>query len=777
MLRFGTFAAEIRDVLRVSMTNLQIVNLLYAAVFERGEAREVTKSAASKLINCSRLVDAIVQEAASAPGAEERVRTFFVETLIPQINSEAVGYLIDRIRKLILRSRRPGTTAVFRDILSYAKIETLDVFLTKSYLYALGVRNINDTSWLMSWDNEPEEDDGYVMPDYSDYVDRLEKRYSSLKTLLYCDNNKPFYSFYVCNNISVNIHHLIQMEDREALYRIHRIDNEVTDATPEKLRHFSKRLILTGSGGLGKSMMMRHLLLCAAKAYTSEKKLPVFIPLKDYDSDVGLFEHAHRCISNISDELSKQQFTEALEHGKVILLLDGLDEIRPEMTDKYAEELLTFVAQYPKNMFIMSSRPYDAFSNFPSFMVLRLHPFSQQQAIQLIDKLEFRPDEPQIKEKFKALLKETLFKTHQEFAENPLLLTIMLMTFEQFAEVPSKMYVFYREAYITLSQKHDASKGAYKRTLRTGMTAERFSDYFAEFCARTYRDSKFEMSAEEIKQYFDELKERKRGNDPEMTADDFIYDLRHNLCLLYHEGGKYYFSHRSFQEYFCALYFSKQKDRTLQGIGDFFEKREVTMHDDKTFGMLYDMIPEKVEEYIFEPKLRELFEACDNGDGYHTYLLLMHPWIMNMYQGYEDESTMATEWESFICEHIVRHHLPRRKNHKRKNFTLPVYEEFVEEEYQLMKHKKENMTIPLPKKRAQLSDRITEMYTPLDQTIYDLNIDVKRVFSDPEHYKDLIETFNDPEFPAYRYYIKLREYYEELKKKIAPKGDDLFDLF
>ena len=776
MLRFGTFAAEIRDVLRVAMTNQQVVNLLYAAVFAPGEAPEVTKNAASKLINCSRLVDAVVQTAA-VQEAEERVRFFFAETIIPQINSDAIEYLIHRLHKLIVRSRRPGTTAIFREILTYANVETLDVFLAKTYIYALGVRNINDSRRYMEWDNESVEDDGYVMPDYSEYIDRLEKRYSTLKTLLYCDSNKPFYSFYVCNHVSVNIHHLIQMEDREALYRIHHIDNAVDEATPEKLRHYSKRLILTGSGGLGKSMMMRHLLLSATKTYTSEKRLPVFIPLKDYDSGKSLFEHAYKCIRNICDGITEQQFAEALEHGRVILLLDGLDEIRPEMTDKYAEELLAFVEQFPRNMFIMSSRPYDAFSNFPSFMVLRLHPFSQQQAIQLIDKLEFRPDEPQIKEKFKTLLKNTLFKTHQEFAENPLLLTIMLMTFEQFAEVPSKMYVFYREAYITLSQKHDASKGAYKRTLRTGMTSERFADYFAEFCARTYRDSKFEMSAEEIAQYFNDLKERKRGNDPEMTADDFIYDLRHNLCLLYHEGGKYHFSHRSFQEYFCALYFSKQKDRTLSGIGDFFEKREVTMRDDKTFGMLYDMIPEKVEEYIFEPRLRELFDACDNGNGYETYLLLMHPWIANMYQGFEAESMLAADWASFICEHIVRHHLPKQKGRKRKTFTLPVYEEFVEEEYQLMKHKQDSMIMPLPKKRAIMSEHIKERFTPMDQTAYDLNIDVNRVFSDPDHYKDLIEAFNDSEFPTYRYYIKLRDYYEELKQKIAPKGDDLFDLF
>ena len=125
----------------------------------------------------------------------------------------------------------------------------------------------------------------------------------------------------------------------------------------------------------------------------------------------------------------------------------------------------------------------------------------------MIDNLDFRPDEPVIKEKFRAELQNTLFVTHREFTQNPLLLTIMLMTYEQFAEIPSKMHIFYREAYAALSQKHDASKGAYKRVLKTGLTADRFADYFAEFCARSYRDEKFEFTEVEFDKYFTSLNE------------------------------------------------------------------------------------------------------------------------------------------------------------------------------------------------------------------------------------------------------------------------------
>ncbi|MBS6373828.1 MAG: hypothetical protein KH431_04360 [Erysipelotrichaceae bacterium] len=128
--------------------------------------------------------------------------------------------------------------------------------------------------------------------------------------------------------------------------------------------------------------------------------------------------------------------------------------------------------------------------------------------------------------------------------------------------------------------------------MKTGLTADQFADYFAEFCARSYRDEKFEFTDILSDKYFNTLHERSRGTTA-VSASAFRDDLVENMCLMFYESGKYHFTHRSFQEYFCALYFSKQKDKILKPIGDFFEMKQ-TRATDKTFSMLYDMIPDKV---------------------------------------------------------------------------------------------------------------------------------------------------------------------------------------
>ena len=45
-----------------------------------------------------------------------------------------------------------------------------------------------------------------------------------------------------------------------------------------------------------------------------------------------------------------------------------------------------------------------------------------------------------------------------------------------------------------------------------------------------------------------------------LTSQDFLIDLTDNLCIMYKEGNKYHFIHRSFQEYFTARYLATNYD-------------------------------------------------------------------------------------------------------------------------------------------------------------------------------------------------------------------------
>ena len=593
-----------------------------------------------------------------------------------------------------------------------------------------------------------------------DYLNKVHVKYNEIKTLLYCDQPKPFYSFYVCNNIERRIP---KQSRFSSSYEIVNIVNATSDALAE----CSKFIILSGTGGLGKSMMMRHLLLDSISKFEKNGVLPVFVALKDFnEATETLFNYVYSKLSGFDINISSKQFDALLSEGKCLLLFDGLDEIGTKFGAHFEKELEAFTDRYPANNYVISSRPYRSFVSYSRFTVFYLKPFSKEQALELVDKLEFRPDEPAIKNKFKSELSGTLHLSHREFTENPLLLTIMLMTFEQFAEVPSKMHIFYREAFVVLSQKHDASKGAYKRTLKTGLTTDKFADYFAEFCSRSYHDEKFELSEMEFGEYYESLKERKKEDDSTTTAEEFLYDLCLNMCLMFLESGKYHFTHRSFQEYFCALYFSKQKDKNLRAIGNFFEKRRSRNFGDKTFIMLYDMIPAKIEEYVFLPFLADLFKECDERDGYLTFLEIMYPRLSYEYGVAED--LVYNSPASYLYEFIKKEHFANDCTFER----LPFYEPLVIESYGYIEEEDGERTL------VNLDDVDNDYeYGKPDEEGWLLEFDVEEIRKKERTYKELLIILTADGFVLKEEYDKAREYFTELEAKQKPTGDSLFDLF
>jgi hypothetical protein len=594
------------------------------------------------------------------------------------------------------------------------------------------------------------------------YLSKVGSKYNEIKTLLYSDQPKPFYSFYVCNDIQRRIPVQSRFGSSYRTVTIH-------DATAHALADFSRFVILSGTGGLGKSMMLRHLLLDAIERYDESEIVPLFIPLKDFDDSAGtLFDYVFSKLDGYGVGITKPQFESLLADGKCLVLFDGLDEIGTKHGGRFEKELEEFTDRYPSNRYVISSRPYRSFVSYSRFTVLFLQPFSKAQALQLIDKLEFRPDDPIIKAKFRTELEQTLYWSHREFTENPLLLTIMLMTFEQFAEVPSKMHIFYREAFVALSQKHDASKGAYKRTLRTGLSADKFADYFAEFCSRSYHDEKFELSEAEFAEYYYKLKERDKAEDDSTSAEDFLYDLCSNMCLMFFESGKYHFTHRSFQEYFCAFYFSKQKDKNLSAIGNFFEKRRSRNFGDKTFVMLYDMIPDKVDEYVFLPFLSNMFKECDETDGYWTFLEIMYPSLS--YETGETEAFISNSPASYLYEFVKKSFFDNNCDCN----GLPFYESLATEKYGYIED--EDGKSKLVNLNDVDYDYELEYGTP--ETVgWVLEFDVEEVRKKKGTYKDLLTMLESEDFVLRHEYSDARDYFNALVSKQKPTGDGLFDLF
>lgn len=593
------------------------------------------------------------------------------------------------------------------------------------------------------------------------YLHKVLHTYDKIKTLLYSEAPVPFYDFYVCNNI---YRYVPIYKDNRRSYKWETIEH----VTMEKLSSISSCIILSGTGGLGKSMMMRHLFLDATKRHADTGIIPFFIQLKNYRSsfadliDFIIFE-----TSSLFSGISRERMISILESGKALFLFDGLDEVNQETSSNFQNSLDSFINLYTDNQFIISSRPYGNFSAFTRFTVVNLEAFSKAQSLELIDKLDFRSDMPEIKSKFRKELDQHLYWTHHGFSDNPLLLTIMLMTFEEFAEVPSKMHIFYQEAYTVLSKKHDANKGGFRRALSTNVTTDQFADILARFCAITYKDEKFEFSWAEIDHYFTELKSKFPLYST--STDDFIFDVCSNLCVMYLESNSYNFIHRSFQEYFCARFFARQKDKNLERIGLLFEHNKLARRGDQTFQMLYDMIPEKVTEFILIPFLQKLLQKCDEEEGYHTFLRDIYG-TMTAGDDYVvdqgDCSTNSVLYQFIIDKFDISHErcidadsiddtdLLAETQYYSLNDDEEFDDEIVEES-------------DIPSGYIGSQEEAGKVY----------EFDWDEIFDDPDYYDNLIHSVDCTAFPLKKEYEDIRSLYHNLVDSITHDDDeDLFDI-
>ena len=103
---------------------------------------------------------------------------------------------------------------------------------------------------------------------YATYLEHAKNKYKDQRTFLY-ETRRPFYDFFVCNDIKRRISTPLT----ETVYYSSGKDNPlITDACIEKFPQDHHFIILSGTGGLGKSMMMipEHLWNGLGMGYTMD---------------------------------------------------------------------------------------------------------------------------------------------------------------------------------------------------------------------------------------------------------------------------------------------------------------------------------------------------------------------------------------------------------------------------------------------------------------------------------------------------------------------------
>ena len=536
----------------------------------------------------------------------------------------------------------------------------------------------------------------YFQTAYEQYLLASKERNEKVKTLLYKQMPQDLYDFYECVGVRGK-------------------DGVVDTSDIRHLFALGNKLIITGSGGIGKTIMMKHLFLNCVQ---NTDHIPVLVELRGLNtvSDPDAIDIAEFIYANLQTfhfVLEREYFDYSLSLGKYVFIFDGFDEVKSNLAAKVAERILQLSDQYPENHYIVSSRPLDngfvAWSDFAELNALGL---TKEQALSLVGKLRY---DKNIKDKFYAELDRRLYDKYQTFASNPLLLTIMLMTFAEGGEIPESFNDFYEQAYIALYKAHDASKGAYVRDKAAGLGINEFKRVFAHVCFQSFFASKYEFKDTEIL----ELIERARAKCKEVKdfrAEDFLHDLTDSVCLLVRDGLHLRFAHRSFQEYFAAFHVTQLDDRTQEDVVKAWLSCK-SFAESAFLRILQCMEPDRFDKNVLYPGLRALRKASEGLQGAETLRVYFD--TLSVHSEKRFGLIVRDSYRSAIFD-LVRDkrikQVPTRKN-KNKEKDMALYEALLERG--LISDQIGYQQVPLQKMLTE--EKLSEMLKEVFATILEIH--------------------------------------------------------
>jgi hypothetical protein len=417
-----------------------------------------------------------------------------------------------------------------------------------------------------------------ISQNFSAYYETTVYRCSNIKTLISRDASIPIHSIYVKTYL---------FSDKK------KIDDDKFITSLSSIR----AAVILGGAGSGKSVFMRHLFL--SLAHSELGILPLFVELRGFNlpNSLDLLPYVFQTVVSPGATITQAQLEKGIKSGAFFLILDGFDEVSPDIRPKLEAAILELQRNNPKIVIVVTSRPDERFYSWQNFKTFSVVPMKKKQVVQLIRKL---PYDPSIRSKFSDAIEKELYEKHESFLSNPLLATMMLITYEQFAHIPDKVHIFYEQAFETLFFRHDTSKeAAFQRKRHVDLAINEFKNCLSSLSISTYVREKFQFSESEILESISNASEYERVN---VRASAFLQDLLESVCIMQRDGTLVTFTHRSFQEYFSAFFISRNPSIDIGELLDTISSRS----EDSVIGMAFDINRDLIERSWILPRIRTL---------------------------------------------------------------------------------------------------------------------------------------------------------------------------
>jgi predicted NACHT family NTPase len=328
------------------------------------------------------------------------------------------------------------------------------------------------------------------------------------------------------------------------------------------------KLVLLGKPGAGKTTFLQHLAFQCNKSNFQSDRIPVFIPLRTFAiqaREINNFSFVSYIIRHWqSYGITDEQIEILLRQGKILLLLDGLDEISDRDNDEILKQIQQFAEIYYQNQIIVTCRLAAQQYHFHGFTYVELADFNEHQIETFVRKWfiatarHSQTEGIQKADRFLEQLKRQENQPIRELVATPILLSLICSVFQEKSVFPTKRFKLYQEGLDILLVRWDRARGIQRDRTYQSLSLSDKIKLLSQIAATTfYRGNYFFEKSEVLSIIADYLVTLPDANtDPETLWLDSeavlkAIEVQHGL-LVEKARGIYSFSHLTFQEYLTA---------------------------------------------------------------------------------------------------------------------------------------------------------------------------------------------------------------------------------
>ncbi|CAB1063715.1 hypothetical protein D1BOALGB6SA_8499 [Olavius sp. associated proteobacterium Delta 1] len=347
-------------------------------------------------------------------------------------------------------------------------------------------------------------------------------------------------------------------------------------------------LLVEGHPGSGKTTLLKHIAYCLAEQKPTECRLdgscdllPVLILLKDLDPifdgpkvDTKTGFSAELCLDwyfrqKIASIFDLETVTSFLQSHRVLLMLDGLDEVRLNRRNKIVHAFADLMIKFPGNKIVLTGRPH-GISEVPRTRFGSSHAkilaLTTDQVREFIRKWFthlYQSSAGLGAKNAQAMIGEiNAHPTIGKLIDNPLMLTAVCILYQDDKELPGQRAELYKKFIDNmLYRRFDEPERVHQflKHLAYEMHSQRKRSIDRNFAIRI-------LTALNAR--------RKEGKDQGLKnrMDQLFDDIESRCGLLKFENSQYSFWHLTFQEFLTADYISDNSSDHIAAIHSYWGK-------------------------------------------------------------------------------------------------------------------------------------------------------------------------------------------------------------